>query len=95
VDLAAYPPGTVETVHRKEVKMRMRKGLKILWAWLLLVCTMGVAQAQTSASNLVALIDDNVSNATAVVVPLALGLLLLSIGIGAAMYVWRLKRGGR
>jgi hypothetical protein len=56
----------------------------------------GVAvQAQTSASNLVSLMEDNIVNAETVIGPLALGLLLLAIGVGAALYLWRLKRGGR
>jgi len=74
----------------------VKRGMVAVMAFVVgLFLSVGIAQAQVSASNLVANIEDNVNNATTTVGPLALGLLLLSVGIGAALYVWRLKRGGK
>jgi len=45
--------------------------------------------AQTTATNAVTLISDNVTNARDTMVPIAIGALVLFIGIGAGVKFWR------
>jgi len=48
-----------------------------------------VASAQLTSSNAVDLISDNVTNARDTMVPIAIGALVLFIGIGAGVKFWK------
>jgi len=46
-------------------------------------------QAQTTATNAVALIEDNVTNARDTMVPIGIGAAVLFLGVGAAVVFWK------
>jgi len=67
----------------------MKTRFTVLWALMVFTFSMVVASAQTTATNAVALISDNVVNARDTMVPLAIGAAVLVAGIGAAMFFWK------
>lgn len=68
--------------------MNMRKMVNWVVALALLVVATGV-QAQTTATNAITLIDDNIVNARDTMVPLAIGAAVLFIGISAGVKFWK------
>jgi len=67
------------------VSLRLRMFLAAILAMLLPV----LAQAQTTATNAVALIEDNVTNARDTLVPLAIGAAVLFVAVAAGMKFWK------
>jgi len=67
----------------------MRKLNQWLLALLALIAVTVPASAQLTATNAVDLISDNVTNARDTMVPLAIGGLVLFLGIAAGVKFWR------
>jgi len=67
----------------------MRKLSMWLLALLALIAVTVPASAQLTATNAVELISDNVTNARDTMVPLAIGGLVLFLGIAAGVKFWR------
>jgi len=62
------------------------------WYWVFvaaLILLPGALMAQTTATNAVELISDNVTNARDTMVPLAIAALVLFVGIAAAVKFWK------
>jgi len=79
----------------RAVKMVMHKSKVSKWFASLFIlamlafCYPQVAAAQLTSTNAVTLITDNVTNARDTIVPIAIGALVLFIGIAAATKFWR------
>jgi len=62
-------------------------------SWFVAMCFVAVfvslGNAQTTATNAVSLLEDNVVNARDTFVPLAIGALVLFVGIAAAVKFWK------
>jgi len=62
---------------------------KFLMGLLALLTMTLVASAQTTATNMVSLVSDNVENARDVMVPLGIGLTVLFVGIAVILKIYR------